>query len=298
MPIRAAFSVSLLCGLSSIYLTATISLYAIKKYKNQNRGDSDSGNALRDKNRLNLLLLFTLSWSILRSVVDMIIAALPCHGYITCVVYDQLSGHSFQIGSGALFLLVWLRMRWFYSHPMMDVMRTKCMKFWSIAAVILLILQILSHGPIQDLVLKTDNETTGCFIAFSENYIIYKPFINFIYLVTFQLAVLLLLITPMLRERNVSSNSTKTKIKIAVKRLSISTGVCIVVNLLASLAVYAVYQEVVLWVNIVYSLTLLLNFLAVVMSFADWQERLTFCLVERKKVVDRTCNNITLSTTM
>lgn len=272
------FATTLFCGLLSIYFTASILVYCFKK--NRNCGAEYYEAPCHHNKRLNFLLSLSLFCLILRNVTDMLLSILSCRSPTICTVYDIISGVFFQVSSGALFLLVWLRMRWFYSHPVMNLMRTRCVRFWSIAVLVLLIVVVLSLGPTMVLVAKPYYETTDCLINL-QNFPVanFKPFSSFLYMVTFQLAVLLLLILPMCGEKKGALDAAKRKIKIAVKRLIISTVVCLVVNQLGVITVYVFYRGVVIWINIVNSLFLLLNILAVVFSFRDWRERLTFFLI-------------------
>lgn len=269
-------------ALISLYLCVSFTKYIIvtsqnsKQHPPGTRTTSVNVHGLSSKGKyLNVLAVFSVLFALIRCVFDIWMLSIVCTSDTICKVYDMSTGYLYMLAIGVLFFILWFRMKLFYSHPMMNIMRSRVMKVFSIIALLFLLILTLSQGPLQYVYSGTNGTKSGCRID-GDNWpeLKLRPITVLAGILMYQVMVLLLLIVPLLKERRLASNSTKRSVQIAVRRLCFSTIFCLLVNMSICLVALSNFDRYLVYTNIAYDGCLLLNVLGVTYSFSDWRNRI------------------------
>lgn len=277
-PCRSAFALFQL--VLSCYLLIVIGVY---KFRHGCRRHNTS-----PVNHLSLAAVALHTIYVVRVVVeifDTVAAASRCE------VFNIVGAVCYNAGTGLLYGILWARQRKFYSDPLLNHSTNTLLKVCSSTLIfgIYAILIIVAVFFLQSYCMMSTR--IGCLIVWDHSNaasVVLYCTIAFISICFVGQILLFFLITyPLSAASKPNGVQWRSQVVIhkLVWRLAVCTSVCVFTSLLMALAILLDATDILCgyWINWV-GFDLLLNNIAVIVSFADWKERL-FPLFRRKRSV-------------
>nr|CAB3262858.1 uncharacterized protein LOC100184227 [Phallusia mammillata] len=256
-----AFTVSLICWFILVWIFACLICYGVRNKKwSIGNGDSDD----RDSLILYTLAVVATSFSIIHTTINIVTynfghdeASLQ-----TCVVGVLLSVEFFAFTMSWTYLFLWFRQRAIYKHNLFIHLYTPLVRVISWLSIFLMLLGINSAIIIYNVCSKFSSTGAGCVNKGAHWPAIYGTAVNG----TGQIAMFLLFLYPVVNIPTVRSTCRIIRI---LKRTTICTAFCIGSDLVAGIYVGVSKESDKIGLSF-YNFNLVLNIIAMVITFAMW----------------------------
>jgi len=192
-----------------------------------------------------------------------------------CSRYRLFTTWCQNLGMAAAFMVLWLRIRLFYSHRMMQTLRSTPNRV--INYVVLLVLngsavqQAVYFSVHVDAIRGPDDRCVAVVLSKS---VLTSLIIMAISSSLCSVTLGVLLVWPLWRNRHRMSRRTSGSVHAVSRRIIAITVVCVITYILAPLVTSTMKHRNVVVPNTVYCIMFLANLLLVICSFADWRTRL------------------------
>ncbi|XP_078494180.1 uncharacterized protein LOC144749660 [Ciona intestinalis] len=196
-------------------------------------------------------------------------------GRIVCNVYRIAATWFYNLGLAAVFLLLWLRIRVFYSHKIMRSLQSRMVITLNYVILFVVVVAALQQGGIFTFI-SDARYTKNIMCAYSY---VGKEVLPSIVFLTISSAVCVvtlggLLVYPMWRHRDILSNRSAQSVRSMSRRVIVTTLLCISTYILAPLVVTMLRHRNIVMGYFIYSIMLLANIIIVICSFTNWKSRI------------------------
>ena len=269
-------AVALALLMASTYLTMSVSFYEVQNWHR------------RKKFHVNQLssIAAALNFAYSMRIVMDILGPLPA--IQGCRALNYFGAACFVSINSLLYTVLWARQLKFYSDPLLIQSFTKTTRIFSHALILLIYSSVFALVALFQTSICVMTTKIGCVnmwvTAKTKGYLFTSVTSFMVVCFTCQLVLFILITRPLVSvNRNLCcvnfSWKSQEEIQTMVRRLVLSTSACILINMIMCVFILLDAYRIVrsYWINWI-GMDLLLNNVAVILSFADWRERLFYVL--------------------
>ena len=196
-----------------------------------------------------------------------------------CRSFVMLDNITLTVGTGLVYLFLWLKQRVFYIHPCLKVLNNKILQSISNGIMIMWILYYFTfYFCYFFLVQYHFNKQGGCLVTESSHDTYFFLIVSWTAASVLMQTILLgLFIHPMLKRSSWQSNPNherRNRLRKRVKKAILLTSICLATNLLSILATQFLFVKNANAVSFPFSLNLEINLLVTIACFDHWKKML------------------------
>ncbi|XP_076823070.1 uncharacterized protein LOC143469304 [Clavelina lepadiformis] len=274
----------------AFYLVVALSIFEVRSRRKVDQGKKKGfGQKLLDFSSKGSLCLVAVIFAFIRCLCEQIELRLGRKSDLACLIYLHQLVEVFHLALTSLYLILWTRQLKMYRHRALRHLGSPFLRAISVLVLFGILGTSIASAASYLSTFTMISSPVGCVYDLSypngvpsslPGYLLFA--ISFI----FQSCLLALLVYPLAKHYHlqicccrVEMPPKQEKIKKTIIRLCVCTLVCVLSDLVSSALLIFLHDgisPIFFWANI-YTTNLLINIVAVVISFADWKRRLFPC---------------------
>ena len=208
---------------------------------------------------------------------------------LQCQVLAKLGNVLLTLGMAFVYLFLWFRQRLFFVHPSLKVLSNKFVKNISFSIIIVWLIYYVSSFPFY-LILVQHHFKHECSIVQSTEIYLYYFIVSWIIVnIVMQIGLLALFVYPFLKKGSWKTHrdSRNSQLMKRMKKAIVLTSTCLISDIVNNFVVYVIKTSYDGNLFAILSINLLVNLLATVGCFDNWQQLLWPWQLKQKKRLTR-----------